>query len=138
MENHRVVVRGLGRSKQKYYVLTSWRDGARRRNGSKVDLWVPELSPALRLLSQARKGRLTWEEMLELYRKQLESAKSLDYLRPLALLSKRKSLVLMCACANGRRCPNRELARSIVQCRRRNDFALDLGLSTCKREAIHR
>lgn len=112
----------IGKAGAGYRVLASWRKPGGPASSKKIDLWIPELAPSIGLAASYRKRRIGWKEYSERYRWELRTPWSQDFLRPLALLSLRKKLVLLCGCENEGPCPDRILAEVLSECRRKRDF----------------
>ena len=118
-----IEIKTIKRGGKGYSVLASWRQPSKK---AAVDLWIPELAPRLTLMRNYRMGKIGWEEFSILYACQLLASSSQDYLKPLALLSLRRKLILVCDCpARCRHCPNRVLADAIADCRNKKNFVID-------------
>ena len=113
-----------GRRGKGFRVLASWRLPKGALSGHKVDLWIPELAPRITLLSGFKRGRVGWKEFRESYAAQLRSPDKQDLLKPLALMSLRRNVDLLCGCPSGKFCPNTVLADALLECRKAGDFAL--------------
>ncbi|HVE13429.1 MAG TPA: DUF488 family protein, partial [Elusimicrobiota bacterium] len=96
-----------------YRVLAS-----RKRGSQAADAWAPQLAPSLGLLRSLRSGAALWEALLAAYEEELRGAAAQDVLKPLALLSRRKALTLLCDCPEDARCLHLVLARALEECRR--------------------
>ncbi|OGR81816.1 MAG: hypothetical protein A2902_06885 [Elusimicrobia bacterium RIFCSPLOWO2_01_FULL_64_13] len=126
MKARPIQVRRFKDAKGGYRVLASWRRPERAVREAKVDLWIPELAPRVGLMRSYRQGRIGWKELNELYACQLRSPEAQNLLKPLALLSVRRNMVLLCDCPGGTKCPNRVLIQELESCRRDGNFALKL------------
>ena len=111
----------LGEARSGYRVLASWKRPGRE---GLAEAWIPELAPGHVLRRRRAAGVLSWKAYLKGYREELRSPSSQDLLKPLSLLSVRRSLVVLCDCAERRRCCHRSLAEALKGCRERKRFAL--------------
>ena len=95
-----------------------------RRPGGRVDAWVPELAPSHALRRLFRLGACSWRAFVDSYKRELSGALAQEALKPLALLSRRRALVVCCDCLQKRRCHHGALAEALERCRRSGRFAL--------------
>lgn len=114
----------MNKASSGYRILPSWRRPDRATYAGKVDLWIPELAPSLSLMRGYRLGKISWEDLSFMYSCELQSPSAQDYLKPLALLSLRRKLVLLCDCADSLTCPNLVLVSALEECRNQGNFAM--------------
>lgn len=87
-------------------------------------MWFPEIAPSPSLSRKYRRNKISWDDLALNYKRELKSAAAAELLKPLALLSLRKQLVLLCDCKAKIRCPNRILAACLNELRENNDFVM--------------
>lgn len=119
-----VRIQRLGKAVRGYRVFADRQRHSEAKRGRLFDAWIPDLAPRAALMDRYQSGVLRWEEFSETYKMHLQSTDCQDLLKPLALLSLRRPVVLLCNCADERRCPERTLAEALLECRRRGDFRL--------------
>ena len=124
MTENMVSIRKMGLPGKGYRVFASWRLPKYAIKKGKVDLWIPELAPRLTLAHELRKGAVTWHAFKRMYALELRSSGKQNLLKPLALLSFRRNLVLLCGCPDGAPCPNVVLAKAILECRKAGNFRI--------------
>ena len=66
-------------------------------------------------MREYRLGKIEWEELLDRYDSELHSLVMQNFVKPLALLSLRKNIVLLCDCHNRKKCPDRILAKALQE-----------------------
>ena len=125
MARQAIDIRKLDRPGGGYRILPSWRLSKSAYRRHKIDAWMPELAPSLQLGSQFRKGNINSEAFNKLYASELRSPRKQNLIKPLALLSLRKHLVLLCDSICGRHCPNRVLLQALEACRKSGVFHLN-------------
>ncbi len=92
-----------------------------------MDAWIPGLSPSYVLRKRLGLGILTQKEFQAAYEKELNSDYALNLMKPLALLSLRRKLVLLCDCDSktaSASCPSYVLARVLSSLRKKRNFSL--------------
>ena len=117
----------LGWNRNGYKILPSW-----KRPGGKtlraMDAWIPGLAPSYVLRKRLSLGLLTQKEFQTAYEKELRSSYALNLMKPLALLSLRRKLVLLCDCnsksISTSECPSYVLAKALSSLRKKRDFSL--------------
>ncbi len=122
-----IVVEKLGQRGNGYKILPSW-----KRPGGKIlsamDAWIPGLAPSYVLRKRLGLGLLTQKEFQAAYEKELRSNYALNLMKPLALLSLRRKLVLLCDCdleaSPPHHCPSFVLAKVLSSLRKKRDFSL--------------
>jgi len=92
----------------------------------RADVWMPGLLPSAALREGFAGKVLSRSRFAGAYARQLRGLVSQNFIKPLALLSTRKKVVLLCGCPGPCGCPLQVLARAIRDCRARRDFALRL------------
>ena len=115
MARHAISLKKLDRPGKGYRVLASWRLPKDAVREGKVDLWIPELAPRLTLVSELKKGAVSRSAFGKMYALQLRDPVSQDLLKPLALLSLRRNVVLLCDCRDSLLCSNRVLAEALEE-----------------------
>lgn len=100
--------------------LPYWPKGLRR---DAVDFWAKGLAPDRELLKRRGRG-LPPVAYACIYRSQLRRPCSINRLKPLALLSLRRRLTLVCACPRPEYCHDRFLAEAMERCRKARDFKM--------------
>lgn len=103
--------------------LPYWPKGLRK---NAVDCWARDLAPEPGLLDHRGRG-LSPAAYAHIYRNQLRRPCVLNKLKPLALLSLRRRLTLICACPRLEYCHDRLLAEEIESCRKASDFQISGG-----------
>ncbi len=96
-----------------------------------MDAWIPGLSPSYVLRKRLELGILTQKEFQAAYEKELNSDYALNLMKPLALLSLRRKLVLLCDCDSktaSASCPSYVLARVLSSLRKKRNFSLQNSL----------
>ncbi len=95
-----------------------------------MDAWIPGLAPSYVLRKRLSLGLLTQKEFQTAYEKELRSSYALNLMKPLALLSLRRKLVLLCDC-NSKSISTSErpshvyvLAKVLSSLRKKRDFSL--------------
>lgn len=74
-----------------------------------ADLYLPDLSPSVELLSAFRCGEITWREFAKRYRREMIAQRS--HIRTLNWIHLRgETLTVLCACEDATRCHRRLLA----------------------------
>lgn len=114
----------LGRAGNGYRVLVSWKRPSEPLVKGAMDVWIPELAPSHVLRRRYEAGIHSWGVFCKRYGIELRSPFSQNMLKPLALLSRRRVLVLLCDCAERAHCPHKLLARAVDECRKRKNFTL--------------
>lgn len=108
-----------------FYVLPFWSlSGKIRVKFSQVDLWVPDLSPNFQELNNYKSGGMDWNEFGSKYLEKLNKQSIQNLIRPLALLSLRKNVVLLCGCHLKKHCISLLLAEAIRECSSQKSFGL--------------
>ncbi len=122
-----ISVEKLGQHRNGYKILPSWK----RPHGNalkEMDAWIPGLSPSYVLRKRLDLGILTQKEFQAAYEKELNSDYALNLMKPLALLSLRRKLVLLCNCDSKTSpppsCPSYVLAKVLSSLRKKRDFSL--------------
>lgn len=124
MANRPIVIRKLGKGTGKLRVLASWKRPALRSRHKIYDAWVPGLSPSHTIRRRFESGIISWNEFVAAYLRELRSAVAQNRLKPLALLSLRRVVVLLCDCDRKKHCPTEILARAFEECRKSKHFVL--------------
>ena len=114
----------LAKATTGFRILPSWRRPDPATFARKVDLWLPELAPGLSLMNHYRQRNTSWEELSFIYTCELRVPSCQNLLKPLALLSMRRKLVLLCDCEGRLKCPNLILAQVLNDCRTSRDFRI--------------
>ena len=128
MAKNPIKVRPLTEAGQGYRVLASWKLPKTRQAKKNVNAWIPALTPSHTIRRWLSSGVITWDDFAKRYRKELESPSSQDFLKPLALLSKRRTVILLCERGQDHeQCSARILARALKDCRRNGNFALSFS-----------
>ena len=94
---------------------------------SRYDVWMPNLGPSEKLLSEMLKGRLSWTDFSRRYRAELFEDGTIDQrnrtiknhgqkftLRLLQRLAKGGTITLMCQCAEREQYCHRHLLKKIL------------------------
>ncbi len=122
-----IAVEKMGQRGNGYKILPSWK----RPSGkvlSAMDAWIPGLAPSYVLRKRLTLGLLTQKEFQAAYEKELRSSYALNLMKPLALLSLRRKLVLLCDCnskvLSTSGCPSYVLAKVLSSLRKKRDFSL--------------
>lgn len=95
------------------------------------DVWMPALAPSLKLWDFYQSGRISWKDFSHKYLKELHSTAAQDVIKPLALMSLRRPVVLICECVGSNEdlgCPALVLARALEECRKTGDFVLSFPI----------
>lgn len=121
-----VQVRKLGDARVGYRVLAAHRRPAGASREKVMDAWIPDLAPSAGLWKKARGNRIGWHDFKEAYGIELSRTASQNLIKPLALLSRRRAVVLLCDCADHLQCPSETLAESILKCRQTGNFRMDI------------
>ena len=82
------------------------------------------MAPSLQLGAQFRKGNINGDAFEKLYAAELRAPKKQNLIKPLALLSLRRRLVLLCGSSCESRCANRVLLEALEECRKGGVFHL--------------
>lgn len=117
-------IQRLGKAVRGYRVFANRQRCGSGKRGMLFDAWIPDLAPRATLMDRVQSGVLGWEEFSKTYKMHLQSTDCQDILKPLALLSLRRPVVLLCNCADERYCPERTLAEALLECQRKGDFRL--------------
>ncbi|MBI4063879.1 MAG: DUF488 family protein [Elusimicrobia bacterium] len=117
-------VRPLAGAARGYRVLASWQYPEKFRAKHTVDAWIPALAPSHILRRWLAAGVISWSEFSRRYRRELGSPSSQDLLKPIALLSRRRAVVLLCDCRGAGRCPAQILSQALEDCRQKGSFVL--------------
>ena len=120
----------IGKARRGYRVLITWRRPPDSHARRIMDAWIPELAPSHILRWRYDSGIYSWGTFLRGYGSELRYPFSQNILKPLALLSRRRVLVLLCDCADAAQCHHKLVARVVAGCRRRRNFTLRLGRSS--------
>ncbi len=113
------------RSKRDGYrvlVLPEW---PKRLKRSAVNCWAKDLAPAPNLLKHRGCG-LSAVAFDYVYRNGLSKPCMQNSLRPLALLSLRRRITILCDCPDPAFCHDRIIAEALEKCRQGMDFAVPL------------
>ncbi|MBI4055360.1 MAG: DUF488 family protein [Elusimicrobia bacterium] len=124
MPRRSIQIKTLGTATGGYRVLASWKPLKKSARKKLVDVWIPMLAPSHALGRQCQCGEIEWSEFASRYLRELHTPSSQDILKPLALLSFRRPIVLLCDCPDHLRCPTAVLARALEECRRNGNFIL--------------
>ena len=103
-----------------------------------MDAWIPGLSPSYVLRKRLELGILTQKEFQAAYEKELNSDYAINLMKPLALLSLRRKLILLCDCDSKTAtasCPSYVLAKVLSSLRKKRNFSLRNSFSP--KEASH-
>lgn len=119
-------IKRLGSAKNGYRILTNRKRPQKSFFGKSLDVWIPQLAPSDSLWENYSKGKIEWEEFTSNYKRELHSLNSQDLLKPLALLSFRRSVVLLCDCMDPSHCPETIVAQSLEQCRKNGNFVVNI------------
>ena len=90
-----------------------------------TDAWISQLAPPPAIFKNFTKGKLSWGEFRARYLRELYAPSSQDLIKPLALLSFRKTIALQCECRDHLHCPTQLLAKVIWECRKNGNFKLN-------------
>ncbi|MBI2069640.1 MAG: DUF488 family protein [Elusimicrobia bacterium] len=126
-------VRSLGCSGPGYRVLAAWKRPKDFIVKKHFDVWIPALAPSHRLWELYASKNVPWTEFSARYSQELNAPSTQDILKPLALLSFRRPVVLLCECSNHLRCPTAILAKALAQCRENGNFVLSQQFSRTMR-----
>ena len=121
-----VQVRKLGDAHDGYRILAARRKPAGTVNRKMLDAWIPALAPSPDLWKKVRTRRMQWRDFKEAYGLELAKPVSQNLIKPLALLSRRRSVVLLCDCDDHLECPSETLAENILKCRQTGNFRMDI------------
>ncbi len=87
--------------------------GKRKEDVDEYDVRLPELAPSRDLLRKFRKGAISWERFVQLYRSEMNKPER-KYLIPLfAALSKVTTLAIGCTCLEESQC-HRSVLRELL------------------------
>ena len=89
------------------------------------DAWIPELAPNIEIYQWCQDKKITWDDFKNQYLHDLNSADSQDLLKPIALLSLRRVVILLCDCEDKNNCRTKILADSLEQCCHAGNFVLN-------------
>lgn len=103
-------------------VLPQWPKGLKR---SAVDCWAKDMAPAPDLLKHRSCG-LSAAAFDYVYRNWLSRPCMQNSLKPLALLSLRRRITILCGCPDSSFCHDRVIAEALEKCRQGMDFAMRL------------
>ena len=91
-------------------------------------MWMPNLGPSEKLLRGFQAGRITWNEYVAIYKKELLSGGQIDSrnttiknhgqkftLRLLKTLSKTRAVTLLCHCAEEQQHCHRHLLKKLIE-----------------------
>jgi uncharacterized protein YeaO (DUF488 family) len=95
-------------------VMRRWPRGIRK---DAVDLWLRDLGAEVASIRAFKAGRIGWPEMRRRYLAGLERAPAARALRRLRGLARRRTVTLLCACPDERRC-HRGLLKALLRRRR--------------------
>ncbi|GEM_PF-3830788 len=121
---HIIQIQRLDKEANGYRVLASWRHSKDAFVKKLVDAWIPELAPSRGLWNKYWADQMSWKMFVTGYLKELNSNKSQDLLKPLALLSLRQPVILLCDCLDPAHCPMTVLAKSLGACQRGGNFVM--------------
>lgn len=124
--NHAIRIGRLGKATTGFRVLAARESPVLKMRKKFVDTWIPALAPSLPLWKNYRRKNLPWEEFNLRYLCELHSPCSQDLIKPLALLSLRKTVVLLCDCEDHLHCPTTTLAYAMEECRKNGNFVMTL------------
>lgn len=126
----RIQIKPLGsRHKRDGYRVLTRSTWPRNLPKEAVDCWVKELAPPVDLLRHHQCG-LSPEAFAYVYNCHLRQPYVQNEIKPLALLSLRRRVTLLCGCSNVAFCHDKILVRALERCREERIFSLDL--SDCK------
>lgn len=103
------------------------------------DVWMPALAPSPGLWDFYQSGRISWKDFFRKYLKELHSTAAQDVIKPLALMSLRRPVVLICECAGPNEdcgCPAPVLAQALEECRKSGNFVLSFPIIWSRAGAI--
>lgn len=103
-------------------ILPTWPRGLKK---SAVDCWSKDLAPAPELLKHRSCG-LSPAAFDYVYRTGLARPCMQNQLRPLALLSLRRRIMILCGCPDPAFCHDKIVAEALETCRRGMEFAAHL------------
>lgn len=127
MIKHHVEIKKLGQKAQGYRVLASWKR-PKVLNQKCVDAWVPGLAPSHIIRERYEDGVVSWKEFAQMYQNELRAPSCQNFLKPLALLSQRRKVILLCDCPKeSSRCPTKILTQAAEECRKKKDFILEFS-----------
>ncbi len=86
---------GRKRTGGPYRILAFWLKPPPRTRIS-LDAWIPALSPSCALRERLAAGLISWGEFVKSYRSELRAPSSQNLLKPLALLSLRRAVRVIC------------------------------------------
>lgn len=124
MIKHPIQVRRAGFGGPGYRVLVSRRPPRAVRGKKACDAWISSLAPSQPLWESYLSGACPWPAFVAGYRWELQGTAAQDTIKPLALLSLRRPVVLLCDCSCGSLCPTQVLAEVLAECRRSGRFVL--------------
>lgn len=131
MKKQALQIRRFGEARAGYRVLTSRKKPPLRVSKNFFDVWIPQLSPSVGLWKNYQQRSISWPKFKNVYFRELNSIKSQNLLKPLALLSFRNPVVLLCDCEDHWRCPTAVLAEAIDVRRKSGDFVLNFSGDDC-------
>ena len=85
----------------------------RRNREDNPDIWLPALSPSVKLSSRFRNKQIPYPKFAAAYRAEMKSFEPCQLIILLALLSQKMPVSLGCHCEDGARCHRKILKRLI-------------------------
>lgn len=87
-------------------MVTRWVNPWLRAYIKKNERWlhIPDLAPSVKLLSALKKSQIGWDEYAEGYREEMKSPRAQDLIRRLRKFGDWLDVVLVCYCADEKRC----------------------------------
>lgn len=124
MPRYPIQIGRIGSANRGYRIIAVRKPPKKSWMGRWIDAWIPQLSPSQTVWKNYTSGKIDWEDFKARYIYQLHAMAPQNILKSLALLSFRRTVVLLCDCLDLTHCPETLLAVELNLCRAKGDFVL--------------